>query len=488
MEEKIFYKNLIYNKYCENIEIIIMKYNILNFNITIGYNDDNEIVYCVKRIENKSLNSDTLEDNKLMKIINNIKFKQNNNEKIEIDEIISNNLIKKYKEIYVLLRDENIEEIALNGPALPIAVVHRKLPIGWIKTNIIVDEETADDLVLLLARHAGRNISIAHPYAEGLLPEGHRVAITYAREVSRHGSSFVVRKHISHPLPPTTLIKQGIMTPLVLAYLWEMIEEKKSILIVGPTAAGKTTLLQSLLLLISPYKRIVTIEDTPELNLDFHPHWDALVTRHTYIEGEGEDIDLYKLAKFSLRRRADYIVIGEIRGEEAKLLSYAATSGHGVLATFHAESVDTALERLAADPFNLRPGQIASISVIVAIGKVKPPKSIAEKRRILEVSEIKNTGNKVYSSPVFTYNVLSDSLTPLSVSELSEKSEYIGNRLDNIRIKYNLIKSMINDNYNFINFYEKIKDYYNANVFKVVSRLEEAIEAGKSSKIYESEA
>lgn len=283
---------------------------------------------------------------------------------------LAQKIVSGYGPLYPLILDPHVEEIALDPPGYTAKIIHSKLGDYWVETNIVVSSEHVDRLVRLLARRSGRELSIAHPYAEGLLPEGHRLAATLGREVTRYGSSLVIRKHRQRPLSMAELIGSGSFTLDAAVYLWQVLELKASMLVVGPTASGKTTVLQALLDLVPPWSRVVSVEDTPELNLSHLLNWDSLVARPVY-GGEGEDIDLHKLARFALRRRPDYLVIGEVRGEEARVLVYAASSGHAALSTFHAESAEGALRRLRRHPFSLDDAMLSSIRVIVVLGRLR---------------------------------------------------------------------------------------------------------------------
>ena len=288
----------------------------------------------------------------------------------EFAAYIARKIVSGYGPLYPLILDPRVEEIALDPPSYTAKVIHNGLGDYWVETNIVVDSEHVDRLVRLLARRSGRELSIAHPYAEGLLPEGHRLAATLGREVTRHGSSLVIRKHRQRPLSMAELIGSGSFRLSAAVYLWQALELKASMLVVGPTASGKTTVLQALLDLVPPWSRVVSVEDTPELNLSHLLNWDSLVARPVY-GGEGEDVDLYKLARFALRRRPDYLVIGEVRGEEARVLVYAASSGHAALSTFHAESAEGALRRLRRQPFGLDDAMLSSIRVLVVLGRLR---------------------------------------------------------------------------------------------------------------------
>ncbi len=298
--------------------------------------------------------------------------------KYHVEKVLSG-----YGPLYPLMRDPEVEEIAVDGPGRSVSVVHRRFEIGWMDTNIVLDQDELDMLVMYLGRKIGRPLSIAHPYAEGLTPEGHRIALTFSKEVSRIGSSIVVRKHFEKPLSAIQLIEDGVASEAIIAYLWMLVDHGRSVLIAGPTASGKTTLLQAILGLIPSIKRIVTIEDTPELNLFNRPHWDSLVARHSYSK-DVEDVTLEKLARFALRRRPDILVIGEIRGPEALVFLQAAATGHAALATFHADSAHSTIDRLKS--LGVPQYLLEALDAIVVVKRVRIGYRIA--RRVVEVVEV----------------------------------------------------------------------------------------------------
>ena len=323
-----------------------------------------------------------------------------------------------YGPLYPLIVDKHVEEIAVNRPFKPVAIVHRDLPIGWIETNIVVSDRVLDAIIVEAARKAGRSISLARPYLEALLPEGHRLSATFSREISRYGSSLVIRKHREESYTLPQLVRYGMLSTLIAAYLWFLLLYRPAMMIIGPTASGKTTLLQALLHLVPPYARIVTIEDTPELDLSFHPHWDNLVVRRAY-ESVEEDVDMYKLAIFALRRRPDYFIIGEVRGEEAKVFIHAAASGHAALTTFHADTVETAIYRLRAPPISIGDSFLQLLWAIVVVRRLNM--NGLEVRRVVSVEEIVPTANGFTVNKVFEWNP-SRSFAPDSVDELVSRS------------------------------------------------------------------
>ena len=230
-----------------------------------------------------------------------------------------------YGPIDALMKDENIEDISCDGVGRPIYVWHRRYES--IPTNIrFTSDEELDSLVIKLAHKAGKHVSVAFPIVDAILPGGHRLAATYKREVSMSGSTFTIRKFREKPLSIIDLLKGGTMSPDLAAYLWLAMEFKMTGLIMGVTGSGKTTTLNALTTLFRPTIKVVTIEDTPELRLTLE-NWVQLAARPSYgLESRRGEITLYDLVKVSLRYRPDVIIVGEVRGEEAKVLFQAIAS------------------------------------------------------------------------------------------------------------------------------------------------------------------
>ncbi|MCE4599140.1 MAG: type II/IV secretion system ATPase subunit [Desulfurococcales archaeon] len=321
-----------------------------------------------------------------------------------------------YGPLYPLIIDPHIEEIAVEGPGRTIAVMHKLYPSRWIDVDMVLTSQEADSLAIQVARKARRMISIAVPYAEGITEEGHRVAISFSREISRFGSSLVIRKYPDKPVTIADLIASRVLSPLMAAYLWILVEAQSFLIIIGNMGAGKTTLLQSIAGLIPPFNRVITIEDTPELRL-MNPHWDSLITRPRPPGEEIEEVDLEALLKFALRRRAEYIIVGEVRGREAKLLAQAAASGHGSMTTFHADSPEGAILRLRLDPINLPPLFLRIITGFIHVRRI-PVYGGKAKRRIIAVTEV--DGDELID--IFTWEPHADSFTPNKPDEVAEKS------------------------------------------------------------------
>lgn len=286
-----------------------------------------------------------------------------------------------YGKIDLLIRDENIEDISCNGYNTPIYVWHRNYES--IPTNIIYKSaEELDRTVIRLAYRSGRQVSISHPIMEGTLPEGFRVQITL-EEVSKRGDTFTIRKFRENPFTIIDLIKYGTLSAEIAAYLWILVEHGRSVMICGATASGKTTLLNSLSMFIKPEMKVVTIEEVRELRL--HENWIPMVPRPSYQPGVTE-ITLFDLLKSALRQRPDYIIVGEVRGEEAYTLFQAIATGHGGLCTIHSDSVEYAIKRLLSRPMDIPAMMVPLMNVLLQIRRVKIGEKVV--RRADTVTEI----------------------------------------------------------------------------------------------------
>ncbi len=317
-----------------------------------------------------------------------------------------------YGKIDVLIRDGLVEEISVTGPGQPIRIAHREVTdYRWLDTNIVFETETElRNYVILLAQRSGTSISPAFPLREFTLPEGHRVKATLGFEVSRRGSGFTIRKF---PRPPTILdlVSWGTLSPLMAAYLWLMVENQQFITIVGPQAAGKTTLMQALLQLVPYDSKIVTIEETPELNLD-HPGWQPYVTREPLLLStiaERTRIDIEDLLRVGLRDRGEYFVIAEARGREILYAFQAAAVGSGSLLTFHAGSFDEFFNRLKI--LGIDRELLALLSCVVLIKRVKL--NNGWRRRITSIYEVyMDASGRIRHTEVFKWDRKEDSFKP----------------------------------------------------------------------------
>ncbi len=287
-------------------------------------------------------------------------------------------------EIEPLTKDYFIEDIECNGINTPIYIVHRIY--RNVKTNVAFTEiEKSASFVEKLAQRCGRYISYASPLLDGSLPDGSRVNASYTTDVTSRGPTFTIRKFTKVPWTPTQMIALNTLSPEMLAYFWIIIQYKANILITGGTGSGKTTLLNAIAFFIPPESRVVSIEDTREINLP-RENWLPSVARTAIGVGQQGEVDLFSLLKNSFRQNPDYVIVGEVRGKEAYVLFQGMASGHASISTLHADSVDTVIKRLETPPIELSPTLLNTLDAVAIMSHVIVEKH--ETRRLREITEI----------------------------------------------------------------------------------------------------
>ncbi|OFV65494.1 MAG: type II secretion system protein E [Candidatus Syntrophoarchaeum butanivorans] len=342
-----------------------------------------------------------------------------------------------YERITPLLDDPHIEDISCNGLGIPIYVYHRLF--GSMRTNILFeDEKELDSLTIRIAQRCGRHISISMPLLDAALPEGSRVSLTLSKEVTMRGSTTSIRKFRIEPITPPMLTAIGSISPQMLAYLWILIENKSSILVAGEVATGKTTLLNAFSLFIPPDMKIISIEDTPEIQLP-HENWIPAITRSGFgasiisgisgISGLGMrrrgEITMLDLLKSSLRQRPDYVILGEVRGEEATVLFQAIATGHLALTTMHGSSPRAIIQRLESPPMNIPPVMIDSLNCICMQARIKyQDKMVRRTTLITEVVGYDFERDEVRINDLFRWNPSDDSFEFSGKSHLLERIAY----------------------------------------------------------------
>jgi flagellar protein FlaI len=303
------------------------------------------------------------------------------------------------------MRDDGIEDVSCDGPETPIFIHHRKYEA--IETNIYFDGTLElDSFLIRLCQISGKQISIYSPIVDGKLPDGSRLQATLARTVTK-GSTFTIRKFKENPLTPIDLITSRSLSVEMAAYFWLAIEYGSNILFCGGTASGKTTALNALSLFIPSSQKIISIEDTREVNLP-HKNWIAGTTRTGFSSTEdnktGKDIDMFDLIRAALRQRPRVIIVGEVRGREAYSLFQAMATGHTSYATVHASDIHTLIQRLENPPISLPRALLTSLDVIVFQNAVEIGGKMV--RRMTSVTEIikldSDTNQLIFMAP-FTW-------------------------------------------------------------------------------------
>ncbi len=324
-----------------------------------------------------------------------------------------------YERIDVLMRDPNIEDISCDGADIPIFIYHRTYQN--IPTNIRFSEEKLDNFVIKLAQKCGKHISIGEPLVNAALPDGSRLNATFKKEVTFRGSTFTIRKFREHAFTPVDLIKNGTYSSEILAYLWLAVENGKSIIFAGATAAGKTSTLNAVSLFIPPMAKIVSIEDTHELTLH-HDNWIGSITRESLShKTSAQDIDMYELLRHALRQRPEYIIVGEIRGREALTLFQAMNTGHATYSTMHAESVNTVISRLEGDPINVPHIMIQALDIL-CIQKLihMGGKRIRRMDMMIEFTGIDSNTNDLLINEIYRWDPKNDCFKKLGKSFVLE--------------------------------------------------------------------
>ncbi len=286
-----------------------------------------------------------------------------------------------YGKLDPVIRDTMTEDISVDGPEIPMYIYHRHH--GSIRSNVMFNQQELDALVYKLAQRAGRHISLSKPLLSASLPNKDRIELSIGSEVTTKGSTVTIRRFKDVPITPVGLVNYGTFSVEMMAYLWMAVENGFNILVSGATASGKTTTLNALSMFIPPESKIVSIEDTREINL-MHENWIPGVTRET--EGAHGTIEMFDLLRSALRQRPEYILVGEVRGREAYTLFQAMATGHITLSTVHADSADAVVRRLTKPPIDVPLMLLDSLDIITIQRMVK----IADKgvRRCVQVIEI----------------------------------------------------------------------------------------------------
>ncbi|MBW6442795.1 type II/IV secretion system ATPase subunit [Patescibacteria group bacterium] len=340
-----------------------------------------------------------------------------------------------FNEADPLLKDYFVEDIECNGADSPIYIVHRVF--RSLKTSVIfTDMNRLESFVEKLAQRSGKHISYAMPILDGSLPDGSRVNATYTKDISSRGPTFTIRKFTKTPWTPPQLISFRTLSPEMLAFLWILVEYKMNILIAGGTSSGKTTLLNAIAFFIPPEARVVSIEDTRELNLP-RENWLPSVVRGATGSGNLGEIDLFTLLKSSFRQNPDYVIVGEVRGKEAYVLFQGMASGHSSISTIHADSVDTVIKRLETPPIELSPTLLNVLDCVCFMTHAIIKKQ--ETRRLKEIVEIINItpeGIAVTNTPLI-WNPADDNFYFKKNSKIFEKiSKRSGASMQELMIEF----------------------------------------------------
>ncbi|MFH0815721.1 MAG: type II/IV secretion system ATPase subunit [Methanobacteriota archaeon] len=319
----------------------------------------------------------------------------------------------RYAALDVAMIDPEVEDVSCDGVNVPIYIYHRKY--GSIQSNIrFKTAPELDSFVVWLAQKCGKHISVAEPMLDATIPDGSRLQATLGMHVTKRGSSFTIRRFKENPFTPLDLIRFKTMSLDMMAYLWLCIENGKSMLVCGGTASGKTTTLNAILLFIPPQMKIVSIEDTRELNLP-HENWVPTLTRAGFggknpVTGKAAgEIDMFDLLTAALRQRPQYLMVGEVRGSEAYVVFQAMATGKTAYTTFHAEDVQSMVHRMENPPISLPRALIGALNLVMMQAQVKVGTKMTRRvKSLTEVVGMDPETNELITNSVYTWNPADD--------------------------------------------------------------------------------
>jgi flagellar protein FlaI len=306
-----------------------------------------------------------------------------------------------------MILDPNIEDISCSGLG-NIFVEHKIL--GGLRSSIGFDtHEALDKFVIELAEGIKHPVTFREPVVDATLPDGSRINIVYGTDVSKRGSNFSIRKFSDTPLSILELVQFGALNYDMAAYLSLLLQEGMNVWVSGETASGKTTLLNALTTFIPPEAKIVSIEDTPEVQVPHH-NWIRGCTRGSAKEADTSEVSMFDLLKAALRQRPNLIIVGEIRGVEGAIAFQAMQTGHACMSTFHAASVSKLIQRVTGNPINVPKSYVDNLNVVVICQQVRLANG-GLARRLTSINEIvsyDSVGDTFSFIETFNWNPLDD--------------------------------------------------------------------------------
>ena len=466
---------------------IIPQYDLVKQNyspeekILLGEIRENLVDLAISSGENYQPNQE-----KLLNDIKNFLFERlsenpnNNHTTNEYLDQLSHKLLRDlvgYGKIDPLIQDDSLEEIMIIGINKPVFVYHRKY--GMMKTNIkFSDEQELRDLIDSIARQINRRIDQESPILDGRLLDGSRINATIP-PASADGPSLTIRKFKKDPLTIIDLINSKTISIELAAFFWLCFDglgvKSANAIISGGTSSGKTTTLNALSAFINPKERIITIEDTLELQIP-HEHVIRMETRPANVENKGE-LTMNDLVKNSLRQRPDRIIVGEVRAEEAITLFTALNTGHSGFGTLHSNDARETITRLTNKPMSVPEIMIQAIDFIIMQNRIYTPSGVSY-RRISEVAEVVGMEegviqlNKIFQWNPEKYmieNVSVSSKTLFQIANLSGKSiNELHREIENRQL---VLEHMVSHNIRSVEYVNAVLELYYKNPKKVLDRI-----------------
>ena len=474
------YQSLSNNKVLPQYDVLKQKYT-AEEKLLLGEIRENLVDLAISSGENFQVDED-----KLLNDIKNFLFvrlreeNQNNNITNEYLDTLSTKFLRDiigYGQIDPLINDDELEEIMIIGINKPVFVYHRKY--GMMKTNIeFKDSDEIIELIDSIARQINRRIDHESPILDGRLRDGSRINATIP-PISADGPSLTIRKFKKDPLTVIDLIKSKTMSVELAAFFWLCFDglgvKSANAIISGGTSSGKTTTLNALSAFINPKERIITIEDTLELQIP-HEHIIRMETKPANVENKGE-FNMNDLVKNSLRQRPDRIIVGEVRAEEAITLFTALNTGHSGFGTLHSNDARETITRLTNAPMSVPKIMIQAIDFIIMQNRIYSPSGVSY-RRISEVAEVVGIEEGVVQlNKIFKWNPETDTIENISVSSktLSQIATLSGKSLNDINQEIEkrklVLQHMVNQDIRSVGDVKNILELYYENSDKILNRI-----------------
>ena len=327
-----------------------------------------------------------------------------------------------YAKIDPIKHDINVEDVSCDGYNSRVFVYHTEYEN--IISNVEHGESELDDFVVKLAQRSGKGISKRQPQVDATLPDGSRAQLTLGKEVSDHGTNYTIRQFKDVPFTPIDLINWNTFSLDEMAFLWLCIENNKSMIFAGGTASGKTTSLNAISLFIPSNSKIVSIEDTREVELP-QRNWVASVTRPSFGQDDTGDVDEFDLLEAALRQRPDYIVMGEVRGEEGRTLFQVMSTGHTTYTTFHADSVGEVIKRFTTDPINVSKTLFTALDLVSIQTQTRVDGSKVRRNKTLtEINEYTPENDEINVRDVYQWQADTDQFIQMGNSNTLEEIKF----------------------------------------------------------------
>ncbi|WP_368409351.1 ATPase, T2SS/T4P/T4SS family [Halorussus gelatinilyticus] len=324
-----------------------------------------------------------------------------------------------YERIDGIKHDINVEDISCDGYNSPVFVYHTDYE--QVITNVYHGKDELDDFVVKMAQRSGKGISKRQPQVDATLPDGSRAQLTLGREVSDHGTNYTIRQFKDVPFTPVDLVNWNTFSLEEMAFMWLAIENHKSLIFAGGTASGKTTSLNAVSLFIPSNSKIVSIEDTREVELP-QRNWIASVTRPSFSDDDKGDVDEFDLLEAALRQRPDYIVMGEIRGEEGRTLFQVMSTGHTTYTTFHADTVGEVLKRFTTEPINVSKTLFTALDLVSIQTQTRVQGSkVRRNKSLTEINEYSAENDEINVQDIFQWRAEDDEYMRLSGSNTMDE-------------------------------------------------------------------